>query len=87
MTVRTPNSELVPWPTLERCFEVTEEEMKKEYGRMDWHNAEVRYLRRNALIAIGNSGERGLGRITERFEDSDDHVLRDHARWALSRLR
>ena len=66
---------------------MTEKEMKKEYGHMDWHKAETRYLRRNALIAVGNSGEMDLARIARRFEDSDDIVLKDHARWALSKLR
>lgn len=69
MIARVPDPNLVPWPTIERCFEVTEEEMKSEYGYMDWYKVEVRYLWRNTIITIGDSGEKDLANIAERFGD------------------
>ncbi|MGQ9588026.1 MAG: epoxyqueuosine reductase [Thermoplasmata archaeon] len=86
ITARLPDSELVPWPKLRRCFSVTQEEMEKNYGFMDWYEPKVRYLRRNALIAVGNSGAKELAPLARRLERSKNPVLRDHAVWALRRL-
>jgi epoxyqueuosine reductase len=47
-----------------------------------------RWLRRNALVALGNTGERDeetLG-VLHAHADGDDELLADHARWALDRL-
>ena len=41
---------------------------------------------RNVLIAIGNSGERGLAAHAERLLDDPAAVVRGAAVWALSRL-
>jgi len=86
LTARAPEPELVPFPALERCFEVTDGEMKQNYAYMDWYDAKVRYLRRNALIAVGNSSQKDLIHLAEKFRDSEDPVLKDHARWAIERL-
>src|SRR6266481_7002169 len=57
-------------------------------------NAQNGVLMRNACIALGNSGlRRGMadhGRISEllkRFADSEDQILVESARWALSRIQ
>jgi len=87
LTAKEPDPELVPFPELERCFSVTMDEMKANYGYMDWFKPSIRYLKRNALIALGNSEDRGLSKTAERFVDSEDRVLRAHARWAKARLQ
>ena len=46
----------------------------------------MRYLRRNALVAAGNSGERGLAGAVRDYAEGDDELLREHAEWALERL-
>ncbi len=46
-----------------------------------------RYLRRNALVALGNlerPGARGRARL-RRYAAGDDELLAEHARWSLSR--
>ena len=86
LTAKIPDPKLVPFPELERCFQVGEREMEKNFSHMDWYEPKVRYLRRNALIAIGNSGEKSLLKTAKKFGDSDDSVLSDHARWAIEKL-
>ncbi len=67
----------------------SDEEMLATYGR--WYVAErdPRYLRRNALVAIGNVGDPSdpdtLATL-ERWTVSDDALLAEHAQWALDRL-
>jgi epoxyqueuosine reductase len=46
-----------------------------------------RYLRRNALVTLGNVGEPEMRDVAERYAESDDPLLREHAKWALQRLR
>ena len=48
---------------------------------------DVRWLRRNALVALGNVGEAEHEPLLERFARDEDGVLREHAAWALERVR
>ena len=86
LTAPKPDQELVPYPMLERCLDVTQQEMDKNYAYMDWNEPTVRYLVRNALVAIGNSGEKDLARLARRHAESADSLLREQARWALEKL-
>jgi epoxyqueuosine reductase len=47
-----------------------------------------RWLQRNALVALGNTGddEPGTRAVLARHADGDDELLAEHARWALARL-
>ena len=45
-----------------------------------------RYLRRNALVALGNSGAPEHRDVVARFAEEDDELLREHAEWALARM-
>ena len=45
-----------------------------------------RFLRRNALVVLGNSAEPAMVAIVARFADHPDPMLRGHAAWALARL-
>ena len=42
-----------------------------------------RYLRRNALVALGNIGGAADAALAEPFASGDDDLLREHAEWAL----
>jgi epoxyqueuosine reductase len=55
------------------------------YGR--WYIAErdPRWLRRNALVALGNVGDERTDAVLARYRDGDDAVLAEHAAWALQR--
>jgi epoxyqueuosine reductase len=46
----------------------------------------ARYLRRNALVALGNSGGEGAVATASAFLHDPDPLLRAHAAWALGRL-
>jgi epoxyqueuosine reductase len=59
------------------------------YGR--WYIAErdPRYLRRNALVVLGNIGDPrddAVEQLLECYLDHDDTMLRAHAAWAARRL-
>jgi epoxyqueuosine reductase len=54
----------------------------RRYGRLYIPDRDVRYLRRNALVALGN-GPAGDRHLAEPFRDHPDAVLRGPARRAL----
>lgn len=86
MTARKPDPELVPYPLIERLFSVDGREMEENYGYMDWDEPSTRFLKRNALVAAGNSGERDLLRFARQYAVSRDEMLREPARWAVDKL-
>ena len=59
-----------------------------EFDRLYVPKNDARWLRRNALVALGNVGknEPRTRAALERYADGDDEVLAEHARWALARL-
>ena len=75
-----PVVSLVDW------LETDEAELRQRYDRLYVPRNDGRYLRRNALVAAGNSNDRSLAPLVERHARSEDPIVRDHAHWALSRL-
>ena len=71
---------LVDW------LEAEDADLRTRYERLFVPRNDPRYLRRNALVALGNSGGPELRGHAERYARSDDDLLREHAEWALARL-
>lgn len=73
-----PNVSLVDW------LEAGGDELAARYDRLFVPRNDPRYLRRNALLALGNAG--GDPSLARPYADGDDPLLREHAEWALERL-
>jgi epoxyqueuosine reductase len=58
-----------------------------EYDRLFVPRNNPRWLRRNALVALGNVGDITDEPLLQRFATGDDEVLAEHATWALAQLR
>jgi epoxyqueuosine reductase len=70
-------------------LEATDEELMAAHGRWYIPDRQPRYLRRNALVALGNVGDGrhpGTERALARWLHADDPLLVEHARWAAHRL-
>jgi epoxyqueuosine reductase len=67
----------------------SDQELLAAHGRWYIPGRDPRYLRRNALVALGNVGE-GSDPSTERalrvWLQADDEMLVEHARWAAREL-
>jgi epoxyqueuosine reductase len=74
------NVSLVEW--LER----DPQELSRDYERLFVPRKDGRYLKRNALVALGNAGRAEDRAIAERFLTDDDPLLREYAEWACARL-
>jgi epoxyqueuosine reductase len=72
---------------LVRWLEEDGRSLVADYDRLYVPRKDPRWLRRNALVALGNSADAEYGQLLERYADDDDEMLAEHASWALRRLR
>jgi epoxyqueuosine reductase len=66
-------------------LEADDDALLAAHGRWYVPRRDPRYLRRNALVALGNTARRGDPRVASvlhRYLDGDDDLLRRHAAWA-----
>ena len=84
---QAPDRDLEPHVSLVEWLEASNEELRERYDRLYFPRNDPRYLRRNALVALGNSADPEHGAAAEPYAAGDDSLLRDHAEWALARLR
>jgi epoxyqueuosine reductase len=75
-----PAVSLVEWLT------APDDELRRRYDRLYFPRNDPRYLRRNALVAAGNSNDASLAPAVARYAEDGDPMLREHAEWALERL-
>jgi len=75
-----PTVSLVDWLTADAAT------LAERYDRLFVPRNDSRYLRRNALVALGNVGGAEDAGLAEPFAAGDDDLLREHAEWALARI-
>jgi epoxyqueuosine reductase len=81
-----PPAEAEPHVSLVEWLQASDEELAARYDRLFVPKNDPRFLRRNALVALGNSGGPEHAELVERYADGPDPLLREHALWALARL-
>ena len=77
------------WVPVLELLAATDEELLERYGRWYIPRRQARYLRRNALIVLGNVGDARASEhraAIDRHLGHDDALLRAHAVWAAARL-
>jgi epoxyqueuosine reductase QueG len=74
-----------PVVSLREWLERDGADLRGELDRLYVPRNDVRWLRRNALVAAGNVATADLVPALERYADGDDPILRDTAQWALDR--
>jgi epoxyqueuosine reductase len=78
------------WVDLVDLLDATDDELMERHGRWYIPERDPRYLRRNALVALGNVGGRddaAVVTVLDRYRFGDDKLLAEHAAWALAQLR
>jgi epoxyqueuosine reductase len=76
-----------PFVSLVEWLTATDDALRERYDRLYFPHNDPRYLRRNALVAAGNTGDAELMPAVGRYAENGDPMLREHAEWALERLR
>jgi epoxyqueuosine reductase len=75
-----PHVSLVEW------LAADPDELRRRYARLYVPRNDGRYLQRNALVALGNTGGPEHAPLLEPYIGADDDLLREHAEWARGRL-
>ena len=84
-----PEADTEPEVDLVALLSATDAELMAAYGRWYIPDRDPRYLRRNALVALGNVGDGGdpaTVEVVRRWLGADDPLLAEHARWAAREL-
>jgi epoxyqueuosine reductase len=79
-----PSEDAEPHVSLVDWLEADDAQLAERYDRLFVPRNDPRYLRRNALVALGNAG--GEPALAQRYAEGDDPLLCEHAEWALGRL-
>jgi epoxyqueuosine reductase len=80
-----PRKELVN-PTLDWLAEMSAEEFRRAFRGSPVRRAKRAGLRRNAVIAMGNSGDRKFLPLLEKLTRDEDEVVAESAAWAIRKL-
>jgi epoxyqueuosine reductase len=83
---REPPPDAEPHVSLVDWLAAQDDELVGRYERLFVPRKDARYLRRNALVALGNTGRGEHRAAVEPFLQDEDPLLRDHAAWALGRI-
>jgi epoxyqueuosine reductase len=78
---REPHVRLADW------LAADSDDLIRRYERLYVPKNDARYLRRNALVALGNVGGPDDAALAERFLEDEDELLSEHAHWAVTRIR
>jgi epoxyqueuosine reductase len=80
-----PREELVN-PALDWLAEINAEEFSRTFRGSPVKRANRAGLRRNAVIAMGNSGDRKFLPLLEKLAADEDEVVSEGAGWAIRKL-
>ncbi len=73
-------------PSLEKLATISEEDFRNAFRGSPIKRAKRSGLRRNAVIALGNSGDPTCLPLLTELEDDADREVAEHARWAVQKL-
>ena len=73
-------------PALDWLAQISEEEFRQKFRGSPIRRAKRTGLRRNAIIAMGNSGDRHFLPLLEKLAADENPVVAEHAKWATKKL-
>jgi epoxyqueuosine reductase len=80
--VSAANEALTP----EHLLTLSDEDLEPLVDHWYVPSRRMRFVRRNALVALGNTGDESDLEIASRYLHSQDPLLRSHAAWAIGRI-
>jgi epoxyqueuosine reductase len=81
-----PSPGAEPAVSLVEWLEAEDAELAARYDRLYVPRNDGRWLKRNALVALGNTGTQEDRATLAPYLNGDDELLREHAEWADARL-
>jgi epoxyqueuosine reductase len=86
---RPTPADAVAWVPVVELLGLDDDEILRRHGRWYLHDRDPRWLRRNALVVLGNIGDAAdpaVAATIARYRAADDAILREHAEWAARKL-
>lgn len=83
------HEQLEPWVSLLEVLDASDDAILARWGRWYIADRDPRWVRRNALVALGNTADArdpAVQRCVQRYLAHADPVLREHAAWAAQQL-
>jgi epoxyqueuosine reductase len=80
-----PREELFA-PALERLGTMSREQFNEQFRGSPIKRAKYQGIRRNAIVSMGNSGNRDFVPVLEKLTNDEDAIVAEHARWSLQKL-
>ena len=77
------------WVSVQKILLADDESLLKEFGAWYIANRDPKWLRRNALVILGNIGDANdklVVELLQKYCSHSDAILRSHAVWAAARL-
>ena len=77
------------WVSVQKILLADDESLLKEFGAWYIANRDPKWLRRNALVILGNIGDakdKLVVELLQKYCNHGDAILRSHAVWAAARL-
>jgi len=77
------------WVSVQKILLANDESLLKEFGAWYIANRDPKWLRRNALVILGNIGDANdelVVELLQKYCNHGDAILRSHAVWAAARL-
>ena len=77
------------WVSVQKVLLADDESLLKEFGAWYIANRDPKWLRRNALVILGNIGDANdklVVELLQKYCNHSDAILRSHAVWAAARL-
>jgi len=74
-------------PALEWLAQMGPEEFREKFRGSPVRRTKLSGLRRNAVIAMGNSGDKRFVSTLRKLAEDPDQTVADHARWAVRQLQ
>lgn len=81
-----PREQLVN-PVLEWLAEISQAEFSEKFRGSPLKRTKRNGIRRNTIVAMGNSGNRDFLPALSKLTQDEDEVIAEHARWAENKLR
>jgi epoxyqueuosine reductase len=81
-----PSTHAEPFVSLVEWLETEDEQLAQRYARLYFPRNEGRWLKRNALVALGNTGTEQDRATLAPYLDHEDEMLREHAEWADNQI-
>jgi epoxyqueuosine reductase len=74
-------------PALEWLAQMTAEQFRDTFRGSPVRRAKLSGMRRNAVIAMGNSGDRRFLPTLQKLAEDNDPIVAHHANWAIQQIR